>query len=303
MTSRGLKAARYMAESNRRAGSSDPPFVEVVERVFRPRYWLKYSRAVTDSGRASAISFRDVHFSRGAQPILRGFSLEVATGDTLALVGRSGAGKSTILKLVNRLLLPQSGDVLVESRPTRLWDPFDLRRRAGYVMQEVGLFPHLTVGQNIGVVPQLLGWGDERIDRRITELLELVGLEPKEYAARRPDQLSGGQRQRVGVARALAADPPILLMDEPFGALDPVTRAEIHREFREIQKRLRKTVVLVTHDMAEAFALATHVGVLSDGVLAIVGEPSVVARSSDVRVRPLLEPLIEATLVFGPGSS
>ena len=247
--------------------------------------------------------FRDVHFSRGAQPILRGFSLEIAAGDTLALVGRSGAGKSTILKLINRLLVPDSGSVLVESRATTTWDRFELRRRAGYVMQEVGLFPHLTVGQNIATVPRLLGWDSSRVDRRVTELLELVGLDSKEYATRRPDQLSGGQRQRVGVARALAADPPILLMDEPFGALDPVTRAEIHREFRRIQERVRKTVVLVTHDMAEAFALATHVGVLSDGVLAVVGEPAIVARSMDARVRPLLEPLIEATAVLSHGKT
>jgi osmoprotectant transport system ATP-binding protein len=253
---------------------------------------------VNGSGRANAITFRDVHFARGAQQILKGFSLEIATGDTLALVGRSGAGKSTILKLINRLLVPDSGEVLVEGRATTLWDPFELRRRAGYVMQEVGLFPHLSVGQNIATVPRLLGWDTARTERRIAELLELVGLDAKDYTARRPDQLSGGQRQRVGVARALAADPPILLMDEPFGALDPVTRAEIHREFRRIQERVRKTVVLVTHDMAEAFALATHVGVLSDGALAIVGEPSVVARSTDARVRPLLEPLIEATAIM-----
>lgn len=260
---------------------------------------MKYSRAVNDSSRASAIAFRDVHFSRGAQPVLRGFSLEIAAGDTLALVGRSGAGKSTILKLINRLLVPDSGEVIVESRPTQAWDPFELRRRAGYVMQEVGLFPHLTVEQNIATVPRLLGWESGRVERRVTELLELVGLDAKDHANRRPDQLSGGQRQRVGVARALAADPPILLMDEPFGALDPVTRAEMHREFRRIQDRVRKTVVLVTHDMAEAFALATHVGVLSDGVLAVVGEPATVARSTDSRVRPLLDPLIEATAVLG----
>jgi osmoprotectant transport system ATP-binding protein len=259
---------------------------------------LQYSRAVSDRGRAAAIAFRDVHFSRGAQPILKGFSLEIRSGDTLALVGRSGAGKSTILKLINRLLVPDSGAVLVESRPTTAWDPFELRRRAGYVMQEVGLFPHLTVGQNIAVVPRLLGWDDTRVNRCVMELLELVGLNGKDYAGRRPDQLSGGQRQRVGVARALAADPPILLMDEPFGALDPVTRSEIHREFRRIQESVRKTIVLVTHDMAEAFALATQVGVLSDGLLAVVGEPAFVARSKDARVRPLLEPLIEATTVL-----
>lgn len=266
-----------------------------------PQSELKYSRAVAHTGRGSAIVFRDVHFSRGALAVLRSFSLDIGAGDTLALVGRSGAGKSTILKLINRLLVPDSGEVLVESRATTAWDPFELRRRAGYVMQEVGLFPHLTVGQNIATVPRLLGWGESKIEGRVHELLELVGLNAKDYATRRPDQLSGGQRQRVGVARALAADPPILLMDEPFGALDPVTRAEIHREFRRIQERVRKTVVLVTHDMAEAFALGTQVGVLADGVLAIVGEPAVVARSTDRRVRPLLEPLIEATAVLDHG--
>jgi len=251
---------------------------------------------------ASAIRFSDVHVTRGGAPVLVGFTLSIAAGDTLALVGRSGAGKSTILKLINRLLLPDSGDVFVESRSTRSWDPFELRRRAGYVMQEVGLFPHLSVAENVATVPRLLGWDDRRIASRVNELLELVGLDAVTFAGRRPDQLSGGQRQRVGVARALAADPPILLMDEPFGALDPVTRAEIHREFRQIRQRVRKTVVLVTHDMAEAFALGTHVGVLAEGMLAVVGEPATVAKSADPRVRPLLEPLLEATTVLRPTS-
>lgn len=259
---------------------------------------LRYSRAVTGIDHA-AITFRDVHLSRGPVAVLRGFSIEIPAGETLALVGRSGAGKSTILKLINRLLLPDSGDVLVESRDTRTWNPFELRRRAGYVMQEVGLFPHMSIEQNIATVPMLLGWAERRIAARVQELLELVGLDAAGFAHRRPDQLSGGQRQRVGVARALAGDPPILLMDEPFGALDPVTRAEMHREFRRIQQRVHKTVVLVTHDMAEAFALGTRVGVLSDGILAMAGEPSAIARSTDPRVRPMLEPLMEATSVFG----
>ena len=260
---------------------------------------LRYSRAVTED-QGGAIRFSDVHFARGSMAVLRGFTLDVATGDTLALVGRSGAGKSTILKLINRLLLPDSGDVFVESRSTRHWDPYQLRRRSGYVMQEVGLFPHLSIADNIATVPRLLGWKEERIESRVRELLELVGLDPQGFAARRPDQLSGGQRQRVGGARALAADPPVLLMDEPFGALDPVTRAEIHREFRRIQDRVRKTVILVTHDMAEAFALGTQVGVLADGALAVVGEPAIVAQSTDARVRPLIEPLLEATQVLRP---
>ena len=163
------------------------------------------------------------------------------------------------------------------------------------MLQEVGLFPHMSVGRNVAVVPHLLGWDTRRIEARVEELLNLVGLNPADYAHRRPDQLSGGQRQRVGVARALAADPPILLMDEPFGALDPVTRREMHREFRRIQDRVRKTVVLVTHDMAEAFALGSRVGVLADGVLAAIDVPRMIARSEDDRIRPLLAPLYQAS--------
>jgi osmoprotectant transport system ATP-binding protein len=253
-----------------------------------------------------AIRFDGVHLTRGPVSVLRGLTLDIRAGETVALVGRSGAGKSTILKLINRLLLPAAGDVLVESRSTSSWDPFELRRRIGYVMQEVGLFPHMSIAENIAVVPRLLGWDEGRIAARVEELLALVGLRPPEYAGRQPDELSGGQRQRVGVARALAGDPPVLLMDEPFGALDPVTRAEMHREFRRIQDQVRKTVVLVTHDMAEAFALAARVGVLADGALAALDTPAAIARSEDPRVRPLLEPLIEASAAFvgrQPGSS
>ncbi len=246
-----------------------------------------------------AIRFDHVHAKRGATPVLQGFDLDIHTGETIALVGRSGAGKSTILKLINRLILPTSGDVLVQTRSTASWDPYELRRRIGYLMQEVGLFPHMSVAENIASVPRLLGWEPQRVASRVDELLTLVGLQPSDYASRRPDQLSGGQRQRVGVARALAADPPILLMDEPFGALDPVTRAEMHHEFRRIQAQVRKTVVLVTHDMAEAFALGSRVGVLADGVLAAIDAPRAIARSQDPRVRPLLEPLIEASAAFG----
>jgi osmoprotectant transport system ATP-binding protein len=245
-----------------------------------------------------AIRFDGVHLALGPVAVLRGLTLDIRTGETVALVGRSGAGKSTILKLINKLLVPDAGDVLVESRSTSSWDPFELRRRIGYVMQEVGLFPHLSVAENVAIVPRLLGWDDARTGARVEALLSLVGLGPAEFAGRRPDQLSGGQRQRVGVARALAGDPPVLLMDEPFGALDPVTRAEMHREFRRIQDQVRKTVVLVTHDLAEAFALAARVGVLADGVLAALDTPAAIARSQDARVRPLLEPLIEASAAF-----
>jgi osmoprotectant transport system ATP-binding protein len=227
--------------------------------------------------------------------VLRGLNLAVEQGETLALVGRSGAGKSTILKAVNRLLVPDSGDVIVRGRPGATWDPFELRRGIGYVLQDVGLFPHLTVSDNIAVVPRLLGWDENRIAPRVEELLRLVDLPAAEYGRRRPHELSGGQRQRVGVARALAADPPILLMDEPFGALDPVTRAELHREFRRIQSAVRKTILLVTHDMAEAMALASRIGVLADGVLVALDDPHTIARSDDPRVRGMLEPLVEAT--------
>jgi osmoprotectant transport system ATP-binding protein len=233
--------------------------------------------------------------------VLRGLDLAVADGETLALVGRSGAGKSTILKAINRLLVPDAGEVVVGGRPTAAWDPYELRRGIGYVLQEVGLFPHLSVQDNIAIVPRLLGWDAARIAGRVEALLRLVGLAPEVYARRSPQDLSGGQRQRVGVARALAVDPPILLMDEPFGALDPVTRSELHRELRRIQDELRKTIVIVTHDMAEAMALATRIGVLADGVLAALGSPAEIARSTDERVRPMLEPLIEAAAALRSG--
>jgi osmoprotectant transport system ATP-binding protein len=242
-----------------------------------------------------AVEFRDVSFARGKTRIVNRLSITLADGETLALVGRSGAGKSTILNLINRLLVHDDGDVLVQDRPTRAWNVYDLRRRIGYVLQEVGLFPHLTVGDNVACVPRLLGWDEPRIRERVDAMLTLVGLAPAEFAARMPSQVSGGQRQRVGVARALAADPPILLMDEPFGALDPVTRSELHAEFRHIQAQVRKTIVLVTHDLAEAFVLGTRVGVLADGGLVALDAPAAVARSTDPRVRPMLQPLIEAS--------
>ncbi|HKB13698.1 MAG TPA: ATP-binding cassette domain-containing protein [Vicinamibacterales bacterium] len=239
-----------------------------------------------------AIEFRSVSFARPHRPrILDRFSLTVETGDVVALVGRSGAGKSTLLKLINRLLEPDEGAVLVEGRDTREWPAIQLRRRVGYVLQEVGLFPHLSIADNVAVVPQLERWPRGRIDARVDELLELVGLPSQQFAWRWPDELSGGQRQRVGVARALAADPPVLLMDEPFGALDPFTRAELHREFRRIQARVRKTVIIVTHDMGEAFALADRIGVLDAGGLAAFDTPANVAASTDVRVRRLLDAL------------
>jgi osmoprotectant transport system ATP-binding protein len=235
------------------------------------------------------IEFDRVHASRGNREVLRDVSFHVAAGETLALVGRSGAGKSTVLKLINQMLEPREGRVVVDGRDTRAWDPTLLRRHTGYVLQEVGLFPHMNVSRNVGLVPALAGWADERVAARTHELLELVGLPPGEFAARWPDQLSGGQRQRVGVARALAADPPIVLMDEPFGSLDAVTRAELHVEFRRIQVRVRKTVVLVTHDMREAFALADRIGVLDDGRLVACDTRAGLQASSIPIVQVLLE--------------
>jgi osmoprotectant transport system ATP-binding protein len=239
---------------------------------------------------ALAIEFRDVSFTRpGGTRVLARFNLAVETGEVVALVGRSGAGKTTILKLVNRLLLPDAGDVSVEGRTTREWDPIELRRHVGYVLQDVGLFPHMSIAQNVGLLPRLERWPDERIRERVAELLQLVGLPPSQFEARWPDELSGGQRQRVGVARALALDPIVLLMDEPFGALDPVTRAELHGEFHRIQQHVRKTVIIVTHDMGEAFALADRIGVIDEGQLVAFERPDAIARGRDPRVRRLLE--------------
>jgi osmoprotectant transport system ATP-binding protein len=221
----------------------------------------------TSDAAAPIVSIAGVRFSYHGQVVLDDLDLTVAAGESVALVGRSGAGKTTLLKLINRLLLPQSGTVLVDGRDTREWDPIVLRRRTGYVLQEIGLFPHLTVEENVALVPRLEGWPDARRRARAHELLELVGLPPAEFARRWPRELSGGQRQRVGVARALAVDPPIVLMDEPFGALDSVTREELRAEFQRIRRHLRQTVVFVTHDMDEAFALGDRVCVLENGRL------------------------------------
>jgi osmoprotectant transport system ATP-binding protein len=198
-------------------------------------------------------------------PALDGLTLGVPDGETCVLVGPSGGGKTTALKMVNRLVEPTSGRVLIDGRDVAATDPVALRRGIGYVIQQVGLFPHLDVAANVATVPRLLGWDRRRVDSRVDELLDLVGLDPATYRHRRPDELSGGQRQRVGVARALAADPPILLMDEPFGAVDPVTRARLQDEFLRLQRQLRRTVVLVTHDIDEALRLGDRLAVLATG--------------------------------------
>jgi osmoprotectant transport system ATP-binding protein len=197
--------------------------------------------------------------------LVRNINLTIPEGETVVLLGRSGSGKTTLLRLINRMLEPTGGTVLVNGRSTIDWNPFALRRSVGYVIQEAGLFPHFTVAENVALVPRLENWEAPRISARVTELLKLVGLGGGDFASRYPRQLSGGQRQRVGVARALAADPQILLMDEPFGALDPVTRAELQREFAALAKRLGKTIVFVTHDLREALLLASRIVLLQDG--------------------------------------
>jgi osmoprotectant transport system ATP-binding protein len=235
------------------------------------------------------IEFLDVALSRGPRAVLKGISLAVAKGEIIALVGQSGSGKTTLLRLVNHMLRPDSGEVRVAGKDVGQWDETALRRQTGYAIQEVGLFPHFTVAENVALVPSLLEWSSSRIDARVDELLRLVGLPPTEFRDRWPDQLSGGQRQRVGLARALAADPPILLMDEPFGALDPITRAELHREFRRLQQQIPRTVLLVTHDLAEAFALANRVGVLHNGQMLACDTPAALTASQEPYVRTLIE--------------
>jgi osmoprotectant transport system ATP-binding protein len=235
------------------------------------------------------VEFSGVSHAYGDRRVLAGLDLSVNRGESLALVGRSGAGKSTLLKLINRLMLPQQGTVRVEGRDTRDWDPIRLRRRTGYVLQDIGLFPHLTVEQNVTLVPRLEGWSEDKRRDRAAELLELVGLPAAEFASRWPRELSGGQRQRVGVARALAVSPPVLVMDEPLGALDPITRSELQRVIQRIQRDLGQTLLLVTHDIAEAAALGTRIGVLEEGALIACDVPAVIARSADPRVRRFLD--------------
>jgi osmoprotectant transport system ATP-binding protein len=229
-----------------------------------------------------AIDFRDVQFSASTgQTILETLSLQIQSGETLVLLGRSGSGKTTALRLINRLLEPTSGKVMVEGRATIDWNAVELRRRIGYVIQDAGLFPHYTVERNVAVVPQLEKWPEERVRARVAELLHLAGLDAAQFARRYPHELSGGQRQRVGVARALAADPPFLLMDEPFGALDPLTRNDMQKEFAALQKRLRKTIVFVTHDVREALLLGTRIALLESGKLMGLYTPDEFQRATE----------------------
>jgi len=237
-----------------------------------------------------AIEFDHVHYTvNGSRALISDLSLAVHTGEILILLGRSGSGKSTTLKLVNRLLSPTQGEVRVNGRATDRWNPIQLRRSMGYAVQEVGLFPHYTVEANVALIPKAEAWERNHIDERVKEMLSLVRLPYEQFARRYPHQLSGGQRQRVGLARALAANPPILLMDEPFGALDPLTRAELQREFKLLQKRLGKTVVFVTHDVTEALLLGDRIALMESGASVGVFTPEESLRSSNEHVKAYVE--------------
>ncbi len=241
------------------------------------------------------IEFQDVSFRLpDGRALLSELNLEVRSGETLVLLGRSGSGKTTTMKLIYRLIDPTHGQVRVEGRSTLDWNPIELRRRIGYVIQEIGLFPHFTVAENIAVVPRLERWSKQRIEERGRALLTMVGLEPDRFGPRYPRELSGGQRQRVGVARALAADPPLILLDEPFGALDPITRREVQIEFKALQARLKKTMVFVTHDVREAFVLGTRIGLVKDGRMLLLGPPAALLESDHPEARAFAQCFHEA---------
>jgi osmoprotectant transport system ATP-binding protein len=238
---------------------------------------------------AGAIELRGIEKRYGAQEALAGVELVVQPGEFTALVGGSGSGKTTLLKTINALVTPDAGEVWVEGERVGAGPPHILRRRIGYVFQEIGLFPHLTIAENVAITPKLLGWDAGRVAERVRTLLELVDL-PPDVAGRAPSELSGGQRQRVGVARALAAEPALMLMDEPFGALDPLTRDNLGSDYRALHERLGLTTVMVTHDMTEAVLLADRLVVLSKGRILADGAPAqLLAEARDPEVRALLE--------------
>lgn len=239
----------------------------------------------------AALDVRDLRYvlpGKDSRELVSGVSFTVERGETLVLLGRSGSGKTTTLKLINRLLEPSGGEVLVGGQSAAAEEPTGFRRRIGYVIQEIGLFPHFTVAENVGLVPRLEKWPPPRIAERVRELLTLVGLDARTFADRYPHQLSGGQRQRVGVARALAADPPLLLLDEPFGALDPITRVELQREFAALQARLGKAIVFVTHDVREGLLLGTRLGLMQQGRLVFLGSPEEFRSSDDPECRAFM---------------
>ncbi len=236
----------------------------------------------------ATVEFSHVTYRIRGALVLDDLSFTIQPGETLVLLGLSGAGKTTALKMVNGLLFPTSGEVRVDGRATTAWDLISLRRGIGYVIQEVGLFPHFTIAQNVGLVPRLEGWPPARIADRSKSLLEQVGLAPHEFLDRRPGELSGGQRQRVGVARALAADPRLLLFDEPFGALDPVTRMELQDQFLALRNQLHKTSIFVTHDVREALRLGTRIALLDRGRLEVLATPQEFLKSQGPVTRAFL---------------
>ena len=241
------------------------------------------------------VEFRDAHYEIGGRTILNGISFSIESGETLVLLGRSGSGKTTALRLINGMIYPTRGEIRVQGKATTEWDGVRLRRGIGYVIQEGGLLPHFSVERNVGLVPRLEGWSEDKISARVSEMLQLVSLPPADFATRKPNQLSGGQRQRAGVARALAADPKILLFDEPFGALDPVTRLDLQREFLRLRADLGKTSVFVTHDVTEAVKLATRIALLDKGSLAFIGSPSEFRSSQHPEARAFLDVLNSAS--------
>jgi osmoprotectant transport system ATP-binding protein len=248
---------------------------------------------MNDTENTTVVEFRDVSYSvpSVSTPIIASLNLTVRRGETLVLLGESGCGKTTTLRLVNRLLAPTKGQVLVSGKATTDWDPIQLRRQTGYVIQEGGLFPHFSVAENVSLIPRLEGWDETRWKSRVQELLTIVGLDAEKFSRRYPNELSGGQRQRVGVARALAAEPPLLLLDEPFGALDPLTRAGLQREFAELARRLRKTAIFVTHDVREAMLLGSRIGLMHRGRLLELATPEKFIQSSEPHVSAYLETL------------
>jgi len=238
------------------------------------------------------VELRNIGYTIGGNKILDDLNLQIAPGEILILLGESGCGKTTTLKLINRLIEPTEGEVFVEGKPNSSWDPIELRRHIGYVLQEAGLFPHFTVAENVSLVLRLNGWDENKKRERTDEMLDLVGLDPARFADRFPHELSGGQRQRVGVARALAADPSIVLLDEPFGALDAITRTNLQKEFARLVRDLGKTAVFVTHDLREAMLLGSRIALMDKGRIVLLDTPENFRRSD----LPLAKAYLETVL-------